>query len=105
MKAASFLTALLIQSAAHSAVVTAFAFFSTTQFRLSHKAIKNTTWRKSTTSDDATESSASMSSSEISKAPTLNGKVVLPLKAMMVGLKGHKVAAVYALLDKNYKRG
>lgn len=42
---------------------------------------------------------------EISKAPTLNGKAVLPLKAMKVGLKGHKVAAVYALLNKNYKRG
>jgi hypothetical protein len=42
---------------------------------------------------------------EISKAPTLNGKAALPLKAMKVGLKGHKVAAVYALLNKNYKRG
>jgi len=31
--------------------------------------------------------------------------MVLPLKAMLVGLKGHKVAAVYALLNKNYKRG
>mmetsp|Transcript_28664 Transcript_28664/g.52318 ORF Transcript_28664/g.52318 Transcript_28664/m.52318 type:complete len:469 (-) Transcript_28664:208-1614(-) len=42
---------------------------------------------------------------EISKAPTLNGKMVLPVKAMTAGLKGHKVAAVYAILNSNYKRG
>ncbi len=42
---------------------------------------------------------------EISKAPTLNGKMVLPVKAMSAGLKGHKVAAVYAVLNANYKRG
>ena len=54
--------------------------------------------RQSTTNNEET-------ANEISKAPTLNGKVVLPLKAMKVGLKGHKVAAVYALLNKNYKRG
>mmetsp|Transcript_21617 Transcript_21617/g.45401 ORF Transcript_21617/g.45401 Transcript_21617/m.45401 type:complete len:430 (+) Transcript_21617:104-1393(+) len=42
---------------------------------------------------------------EISKAPTLNGKMVLPVKAMSAGLKGHKVAAVYAILSSNYKRG
>lgn len=42
---------------------------------------------------------------EISKAPTLNGKMVLPVKAMSAGLKGHKVAAVYAILNSNYKRG
>ena len=42
---------------------------------------------------------------EISTAPQLNGKIVLPIKAMTAGLKGHKVAAVYAILDSNYKRG
>jgi Flp pilus assembly protein TadB len=119
MKTSSLLTALLIHSAAQS-VATAFAFStsqsstrvrrtllssSTAQYhRQPHKAIKNTTTSlKSTTNDDTTESVDA--SSEISKAPTLNGKMVLPLKAMMVGLKGHKVAAVYALLNKNYKRG
>lgn len=54
--------------------------------------------QQSTTNNEET-------ANEISKAPTLNGKAVLPLKAMKVGLKGHKVAAVYALLNKNYKRG
>ena len=119
MKTASVLTALLIHSAAHQLVVTSFAFkspssskgraalsFSTSQnYRQPHKiivAIKNTSsLLKSTTNDGTTESSAT----EISKAPTLNGKMVLPLKAMLVGLKGHKVAAVYAVLNKNYKRG
>ncbi|KAL9182700.1 hypothetical protein ACHAXT_013352 [Thalassiosira profunda] len=42
---------------------------------------------------------------EISRAPTLNGKVVLPVKALTAGLKGHKVAAVYAILNAGYKRG
>jgi hypothetical protein len=42
---------------------------------------------------------------EISKAPTLNGKSILPVRAMVAGLKGHKVAAVYALLNSDYKRG
>jgi hypothetical protein len=42
---------------------------------------------------------------EISKAPTLNGKAILPVRAMVAGLKGHKVAAVYAVLNSSYKRG
>lgn len=42
---------------------------------------------------------------EISKAPNLNGKAILPVKAMVAGLKGHKVAAVYAVLNSGYKRG
>ena len=41
----------------------------------------------------------------ISKAPDLNGKMILPIKIAAAGLKGHKVAAVYAILDSNYKRG
>ncbi|KAL7435766.1 hypothetical protein ACHAXH_006297 [Discostella pseudostelligera] len=40
----------------------------------------------------------------ISKAPSLNGKIVLPVKVMAAGLKGHRVAAVYAILNSNYKR-
>lgn len=44
-------------------------------------------------------------STEVSKAPTLNGKAVLPMRAMTAGLRGHKVAAVYAVLNSNYKRG
>jgi len=38
-------------------------------------------------------------------APVLNGKRVLPYKVLMAGLKGHKVAGVFALLNNEYKRG
>lgn len=41
----------------------------------------------------------------VSKAPSLNGKIVLPVKVMAAGLQGHRVAAVYAILNSNYKRG
>jgi Fe-S cluster biogenesis protein NfuA len=37
---------------------------------------------------------------EISKAPTFNGQLVLPLKAVLPGLKPHKVAAVYAIYSE-----
>lgn len=40
-----------------------------------------------------------------SVAPVLNGKMVLPFKVMTSGLKDHKVAAVYAVLNSVYKRG
>lgn len=40
-----------------------------------------------------------------SPAPVLNGKRVLPYKVIMPGLKGHNVAAVYAIMNKDYKRG
>ena len=39
------------------------------------------------------------------RAPTFNGKVIFPMKALEVGLKGHKVAAVYAVMNSEYKRG
>jgi hypothetical protein len=35
----------------------------------------------------------------------LNGKRVLPYKVLSAGLRGHKVAGVYAILNKDYKRG
>jgi Fe-S cluster biogenesis protein NfuA len=38
-----------------------------------------------------------------SPAPVLNGKRVLPLKIMFPGLKGHEVAAAYAIYDNEYK--
>lgn len=39
-------------------------------------------------------------------APVLNGKRVLPYKVLMAGLKGHpNLAGVFALLNKDYKRG
>lgn len=53
----------------------------------------------------STPSSGSETQTEISKAPTLNGKAILPVRAMVAGLKGHKIAAVYAVLNSSYKRG
>ena len=42
----------------------------------------------------------------LSKAPSLNGKIVLPVKVIVAGLRGHdRVAAVYAILNSNYTRG
>mmetsp|Transcript_2120 Transcript_2120/g.3253 ORF Transcript_2120/g.3253 Transcript_2120/m.3253 type:complete len:479 (+) Transcript_2120:111-1547(+) len=42
----------------------------------------------------------------ILKAPTLNGKMVLPLKVIMSGLNGSDdVAAVYAVVNSQHKRG
>ena len=38
-------------------------------------------------------------------APTLNGKRVLPFKVLAGGLKGSKIAAVYAVLNSTFKRG
>ena len=51
------------------------------------------------------EDTSTTADSSISKAPDLNGKMILPIKIAAAGLKGHKVAAVYAILDSNYKRG
>jgi len=51
------------------------------------------------------EDTSTAADSTISKAPDLNGKMILPIKIAAAGLKGHKVAAVYAILDSNYKRG
>ena len=56
-------------------------------------------------SSPAAEESESSSEAPLSKAPSFNGKTVFPLKVFMNGLKGHQVAAVYAILNKNYKRG
>ena len=49
---------------------------------------------------------AEASSEKTSTAPVLNGKRVLPQKVLMGGLKGHaNVPGVFALLNKDYKRG
>jgi hypothetical protein len=42
---------------------------------------------------------------EVTKAPTLNGKMVLPFKVMASGLKNHQIAAVYAVINSQYERG
>ena len=48
--------------------------------------------------------SDSIEKSNKTPAPVLNGKRVLPLKIMLVGLKEHKVAAAYAVLNPDYKK-
>jgi len=53
----------------------------------------------------STRLSASNASDVSAPAPVLDGQRVLPFKIMKAGLKGHKVAAVYALLNSDYKRG
>jgi Fe-S cluster biogenesis protein NfuA len=45
------------------------------------------------------------SSTPTAPAPTLNGKRVLPFKVLAGGLKGSKIAAVYAVLNSTFKRG
>ena len=42
--------------------------------------------------------------SVLSKAPSFNGKTVFPMKVFMNGLKGHEVAAVFAVMNKKYNR-
>jgi Fe-S cluster biogenesis protein NfuA len=37
-------------------------------------------------------------------APVLNGKRILPVKIMLAGLKGHQLAAAYAILSPEYKK-
>ena len=53
----------------------------------------------------STDDTTNESPPAVSKAPDLNGKIVLPIKIANSGLKGHTVAAVYAILDSSYKRG
>ena len=57
------------------------------------------------TNDDDTRVDEEGKTAAVSNAPILNGKRVLPLKVLTGGLKGHRVAAVYAVLNNNYKRG
>lgn len=38
-------------------------------------------------------------------APTFDGKLIFPMRALTIGLKDHTVAAVYAIMNKGYKRG
>ena len=62
--------------------------------------------RLSETSGEKNDSSQTKEQEQPSApAPILNGKRVLPYKVMSAGLKGHKVAGVYAVLNSSYKRG
>ena len=71
--------------------------FSTTHLSISTDDTTNESSLPSTTPTPAV----------VSKAPDLNGKIVLPIKIANSGLKGYtgNVAAVYAILDNSYKRG
>ena len=67
-------------------------------------------WHKTRSNQIQLNEAAEGSSQEIpavpaTPAPVLNGKRVLPYKVLMAGLKGHEVAAVYAIMNKDYKRG
>ena len=42
---------------------------------------------------------------DVSRAPSLNGKTVMPARVLAGGLRGHTVPAVYAVLSSDYKRG
>lgn len=66
----------------------------------------------STTTNDGDDPSTRQSSlvqpsTVTTKSPSFNGKVVYPVKAFLAGLKGHEapVAAVFAILNSEYKRG
>jgi Fe-S cluster biogenesis protein NfuA len=55
---------------------------------------------RSINSKVTTFASTSNNNEGITKAPTFNGQLVLPLKAVLPGLKPHKVAAVYAIYSE-----
>jgi len=54
--------------------------------------------------NESSSSTSGTADGEVTKgpAPTFNGSM-LPLKLTRIGLRGHKVAAVYAIFDKEYK--
>lgn len=72
----------------------------TLPLQLSASPSMNDNNSNNTTNDD---SNNKVSTNIIDKAPSLNGKIILPLKAILVGLGQHKVAAVYAILQ-NYNK-
>jgi Fe-S cluster biogenesis protein NfuA len=60
--------------------------------------------RESSTSQENGSSDGSIPPAPSTPAPVLNGKRVLPYKIMVAGLKGHEVAAAYAILSSDYKK-
>lgn len=74
---------------------------------LSNNSIKSISSSPSSILLASTPSSSTTDGDDVSNkppAPVLNGKRVLPLKIMSVGLKGHKVAAAYAILSPDFKK-
>ena len=87
------------------ALVSAFTWPNTYPTKLIAQSEPKFSVDQSRSSLSSSPNNGSDTQAEITKAPTLNGKAVLPIKAMVAGLKGHKVAAVYAVLNSGYKRG
>ena len=81
--------------------------FTTTRPKSITKTLQQTTTTHLSISTDDTTNESLPSTTPVSKAPDLNGKIVLPIKIANSGLKGYdgNVAAVYAILDSSYKRG
>jgi len=90
-----------ITSTRRSSIITK-TLQQTRPHRTSFSTSPSTTHLSISTDDTTNETSAA-----VSKAPDLNGKIVLPIKIANSGLKGYdgNVAAVYAILDSSYKRG
>ena len=65
----------------------------------------NSVWLRDSSEENNTSRNDDVQTKAPSSTPILNGKRVLPFKVMTAGLKGHKVAAVYAVLNSSYKRG
>ena len=59
-----------------------------------------TTLHASTEEDQESTTSSSPST----PAPQFNGKTILPMRVVTPGLQGHRVAAVYAILNSSYKK-
>lgn len=56
------------------------------------------------TSNKSVQLSSSTSPPDI-PAPTFDGKMVFPMRAILGGLQPHKVCATFAIMDSGYKRG
>jgi len=65
----------------------------------------NSSTKKNSESSSNSSSKSNTPSADFDKAPTFDGKMVFPTRALTAGLAGHTVAAVYAIMNKKYKRG
>jgi len=52
----------------------------------------------------STEEDQAAAAAPSTPAPQFNGKTILPMRVVTPGLQGHKVAAVYAILNSQYKK-
>jgi NFU1 iron-sulfur cluster scaffold homolog, mitochondrial len=87
-----------------SAILSGFLISSTSAFRPSVISLTRNVPALARQSPLAA-STEDASATAAAPAPVLNGKRVLPYKIMMAGLKGHKISAVYAVLNASFQRG